>query len=72
MKQYVRIPLQPYKTSELAPYYKRSTRQFQREFKMVKDKYGKKSGHWWEIPQVQMIFDDFGWPEIEIEVDHAA
>ena len=72
MKAYVRIPLQPYRTSELAKYYKRSTRQFQRELKMQKNKYGIKKRHWWEIPQVQMIFDDFGWPEIEIDVQQAA
>ncbi len=68
MKAYVKIQLRPYKTKELAPYYKRSTRQFQRELALVNGKYGKKSGHHWEIPQVLRIFDDYGWPEIEIEI----
>lgn len=75
MKIYVKIPLQPYRTKELAPYYKRSTRQFQRELKLANGKYGEKKRHHWEIPQVQMIFNDYGWPEIEIEVSelpHAA
>lgn len=67
MKRIVLLPLRRYSTTELAPYYGRSPRQFRRELAKTKHKYGKLNGQKWEIPQVEMIFADFGRPEIEIE-----
>lgn len=72
MKTYEKIPLRPYKTKELWPHYCDSLRQFQRELKKLAHKLGEKDGHTWKIPQVQIIFAEMGWPEIEIKVDHAA
>jgi len=67
MKTIVKLPLRRYSTTELAPHYGKSPRQFRRELALVKYKYGKLNGQKWEIPQIEMIFADFGRPDIEIE-----
>lgn len=67
MKTIVKLPLRRYSTTELAPHYGKSPRQFRRELALVKHKYGKLNGQKWEIPQIEMIFADFGRPDIELE-----
>lgn len=69
MKTITKLPLRRYSTTELAPYYGKSPRQFRRELALIKHKYGKLKGQKWEIPQIEMIFADFGRPDIEIETE---
>ena len=55
--------LRPYTHKELAQLYNVSWLTFQRWLKKVEDKIGKKTGHFYHIQQVLMIFKIYGIPK---------
>lgn len=67
MTTITKLVIQPYSTTELAPYFNRKPRSFRRELAKVKHKFGKRVGHKWSIRQVELIFAEFGRPYELIE-----
>jgi hypothetical protein len=62
-----KLVIQPYSTTELAPFFNSKPRSFRRELAKVKTKFGNRVGHKWSIRQVEMIFAEFGRPYELIE-----
>lgn len=68
----MRVLIQRYSTTELAPFFRRSPRAFRRELAKVKHRYGPRVGQKWSIEQVRKMIDDFGgaYHLVIIEPDH--
>jgi transposase len=58
----VTIQIKPYSTKELASMYGVSTRTFRRWAKLLEKHLGKRIGHYYLIPQIEIIFNKLGIP----------
>ncbi|MGZ4041479.1 MAG: hypothetical protein ACXVNR_12995 [Bacteroidia bacterium] len=63
----MRILIQPYTTTELAPFFNCRPRTFRRELARIKAKLGPRLGRRWSILQVELILDEMGRPYLIIE-----
>lgn len=64
MNMFNEIKIRPYTHKELAAMYKVSWLTFQKWLKPFENDIGKKTGHFYNTKQVQVIFDKLGFPEI--------
>ena len=60
-----RVPLQAYTTEELAYLYNITDKTFLKWLEPFKEPIGKKIGWYFNIRQVEVIFEKIGWPEKE-------
>lgn len=58
-----KVPLQPYTTEELAVLYGITARTFLKWLHPFKEQIGEKVGWFYNIKQVELIFEKVGWPE---------
>ena len=61
-KMVERLEIKPYTTQELAVIYNMSSRTLRRNIAGIKDKLGKRIGHFYNVKQVEMIMEHMGRP----------
>lgn len=57
-----RLEIKPYTTQELSVLYNMSSRTFRRNIAGIKEKLGKRIGHFYNVKQVEMIMEHMGRP----------
>lgn len=57
------LSIKPYMPGELAKYYQVSEKTFRCWLSAFKDKLGKRSGRYFNIKQVELIFQELGTPK---------
>jgi len=62
MSESRKVPLQAYKTKELAALYKVSKRTFCKWIKPFRKAIGERVGQYFTVVQVLIIFESIGWP----------
>lgn len=62
-KELKTLPIKPYMPGELAKYYQVSEKTFRCWLTAFKDKLGKRSGRYFNIKQVELIFQELGTPK---------
>ncbi len=60
--RYNSLMLKPYSTKELAGIYQVSRKTFNKWIKKFSNEIGEKSGQFYNVRQVQVIFDKLGFP----------
>jgi len=65
-----RVPIRPYKFKELAAIFQVSESTFRRWLARCRDEIGPLVGHYYSIPQVQIIFRIYGWPYEQVKHTH--
>ena len=69
-KQKIKVELKPYTLSQLAKIYGVSRVTFRKWIKELKAELGKRSGNYYSIPQVKIIFSEMLLPSfIEVETE---
>lgn len=62
-KELKSLPIKPYMPGELAKYYQVSEKTFRCWLTAFPDKLGKRSGRYFNIKQVELIFQELGTPK---------
>ena len=62
-KEIKALPIKPYMPGELAKYYQVSEKTFRCWLVAFKDKLGKRTGRYFNIKQVELIFQELGTPK---------
>jgi hypothetical protein len=57
-----RLEIKPYTTQELSVLYNMSSRTFRRNIAGIKEKLGKRIGHFYNVKQVEIIMEHMGRP----------
>jgi uncharacterized Fe-S cluster-containing radical SAM superfamily protein len=69
MNTILKVAIKPYTNKELAQMFNMSTRTFNRNIKAIRGQLGKRMGHFWSIPQIEIILEHMGSPYETIEIE---